>query len=55
MTTMTAPAAPFAASAAKSRSIAEILRRTDLDWDYVLNEAHDLGLKRMLADWESVI
>ncbi len=29
--------------------IAEILRCPDLDWDYVLNEAHDLGLRRMLA------
>jgi Uncharacterised nucleotidyltransferase len=29
--------------------IAEILRQTDLDWQYVLHEADDLGLKRMLA------
>jgi len=29
--------------------IAEILRRTDIDWNYVLREADDLGLKRMLA------
>jgi Uncharacterised nucleotidyltransferase len=29
--------------------IAEILRRSDVDWKYVLSEADDLGLKRMLA------
>lgn len=29
--------------------IAEILGRADLDWKYVLREADDLGLKRMLA------
>jgi hypothetical protein len=29
--------------------IAEILGQPDLDWRYVLREAHDLGLKRMLA------
>jgi hypothetical protein len=29
--------------------IAEILRHPDLDWDYVLGEARDLGLRRMLA------
>ena len=29
--------------------IAEILGRGDLDWRYVLREAGDLGLKRMLA------
>ena len=29
--------------------IAEILGRPDLDWNYVLREAHSLGLMRMLA------
>jgi hypothetical protein len=29
--------------------ISEILGRSDVDWKYVLNEADDLGLKRMLA------
>jgi hypothetical protein len=29
--------------------IAEILGRADVDWRYVLREAHDLGLQRMLA------
>jgi hypothetical protein len=29
--------------------IAEILGRSDVDWKYVLREAHDLGLQRMLA------
>jgi hypothetical protein len=29
--------------------IAEILRRGDVDWEYVLSEAADLGIKRMLA------
>jgi hypothetical protein len=29
--------------------IAEILRSPDLDWKYVLREAEDLGLRRMLA------
>jgi hypothetical protein len=29
--------------------IAEILALPDLDWDYVLHEAHDLGLKRALG------
>jgi Uncharacterised nucleotidyltransferase len=29
--------------------LAEILGRPDLDWNYVLREAHSLGLKRMLA------
>jgi hypothetical protein len=29
--------------------IAQILGRPNLDWKYVLDEAHDLGLKRMLA------